>query len=112
MDEQRLALVRTYTKPPEFPAREPKHESLMGWWWIFEVFPKIVRNPVTNRRRPTLGLGRHRFVADGSMLDRSVIDRLKHCEYRPLNLLEAFVGLVKEQAEVADAVAYEAAGEA
>jgi uncharacterized protein (DUF2235 family) len=106
VDPARLQFVRTRSPDPQDPAREPKHESLTGVWWIAEFFPKLVHNSATKRRRPELGLGRHRFVPDGSMLDRAVIDRLKNCEYRPSNLSDAFMSWVKSQPQPVDAVAY------
>ena len=108
VDPARLKFVRTRSPQAQYPAREPQHESLTGIWWLAEFYPKLVYNSVTKRRRPRLGLGRHRFVADGSMLDRSVVDRLKNCDYRPANLSDAFIDWVKTQAEPADAVAYRA----
>jgi hypothetical protein len=95
VDEQRLAHVRTRSTPPAQPWAEPQHESLTGSWWIGEIVPKLVYNPATQRRRPAVGLGRHRTLEPGALIDRSALERLLRTEYRPPNLSADFVDLVR-----------------
>lgn len=110
VDEERLAHVRTRSKIPPQPWAEPQHESLCGAWWIGELVPKLVYNPKTQRRRPAIGLGRHRVIEDGAEIDGSVLERLRGTAYRPPNLADAFVDSVLALASVPPSCTYSAAG--
>ena len=95
VDEERLAHVRNRSPIPAQPWAEPKHESLEGAWWIAEFVPKLVYNPATKHRRPAIGLGRHRTLQQGALIDVSVLNRLRAGDYHPPNLSETFTTGVK-----------------
>jgi hypothetical protein len=106
VDEERLAHVRNRSPIPAQPWAEPAHESLEGGWWIAELVPKLVYNPVTKRRRPAIGLGRHRTLQAGALIDRSVLDRLRAGAYHPPNLSDTFTTDVKKLATLPAADPY------
>lgn len=68
------------------------HESLGGWWRLAEWFPKIAtRGPLgKTRTRAYLPRGERRFIAEGSTIHQSVVDRRDAgVGYNPLNLPKA-----------------------
>lgn len=95
VDAARLAAVRTSTPIPPQPWKEPPHESLKGPWWIAEVVPKLVYQPDTQRRAIRVGLGRHRRIQEGALLDASVLERIRELQYAPPNLSPEFIAKVK-----------------
>jgi uncharacterized protein (DUF2235 family) len=95
VDVERLAEVRSKSEIPVKPWGEPQHESLEGPWWVAEVVPKLVYQPSTKRSVLSVGLGHHRTVQDGALLDGSVLERIRRTGYAPPNLSEAFVARVK-----------------
>ena len=96
VDEQRLAHIRERSPIPTDPWAEPQHESLEGAWWIAEFVPKLAYDPTTQRRRPAIGLGRHRTLQAGALIDVSVLKRLRAGNYHPPNLSETFTTGVRE----------------
>ncbi|MFL5561744.1 MAG: T6SS phospholipase effector Tle1-like catalytic domain-containing protein [Gemmatimonadaceae bacterium] len=106
IDEARLAHVRGRSPVPANPWAEPQHESLTGMWWIGEVVPKLVYDPVTNRQRPAIGLGGHRTVHAGALLDASAVERLHGTPYRPPNLSDGFIASVAHLDPVPATVPY------
>lgn len=95
VDQDRLTHVGGRSPMPAEAWAEPKHESLTGSWWIGEFVPKLVYNPNTRRRRAAIGLGQHRTLLNGELLDSSALNRLRAMSYRPTNLSESFVAEVK-----------------
>jgi uncharacterized protein (DUF2235 family) len=81
-------------KPPYVapdPLTKNQHESLKGWWWIAEVWPKLVHvetAPGMWKKKIRFNLGRRRWIADGSMVHQSVEKRLTCTAlgYAPSNL--------------------------
>lgn len=72
-----------------------QHESLNGWWWIAELWPKIFSYPVRveGRAEPEwkhgirLNLGGSRKIPEGVHVHQSVDDRIRGVPgYRPKNL--------------------------
>jgi uncharacterized protein (DUF2235 family) len=106
VDPARLEIVRTRTPVPARPWAEPMHESLAGAWWIAEFFPKFVYDPRTKRRHLSIGRGRHRFVHEGALIYRSVLERLRAGGYSPPNLTPRFVASVKALGSVPDSMPY------
>ena len=107
-DDQLLATVRDRSPAPAEPWREPQHESLEGFWWhLAEVVPKWVYNPTAGRRAPKFGLGQHRYVHAGAVLDSSILERLRNTPYNPPNLAPAFVRKVKAMKAVTGPPAYD-----
>lgn len=106
IDEVRLADVRSRSPVPTEPWDAPMHESLTGRWWLAEFFPKLIYHPDTKRRVPTLGLGRHRSLREGDLLDGSTLRRLRETAYRPPNLSEAFVAKVMALSSIPTAMPY------
>lgn len=80
---------------PPYVAPDPltryQHESLKGWWWIAEFWPKMVHietSPGVWKRRLRLNLARRRWIEDGSLFHKSVDQRLvaPGLNYKPVNL--------------------------
>lgn len=81
-------------KPP-YVAPDPntphQHESLHGWWWIAEVWPKVIHVQASNgawRKSIRLNLGRRRFIPADALVHESVKERLANGNlcYKPPNL--------------------------
>ncbi len=69
------------------------HESLKGPWWIAEFIPKLYRDPRHHyAKRLKIPLGRRRWIAEGSVVNESVLQRLKdeHLHYHPSNLPKTY----------------------
>jgi len=63
------------------------HESLKGPWWILEIFPHRIYNKRDERPHWAIPLGQHRVIPEGSLIHKSVFDRMEKMEtYRPKNL--------------------------
>jgi hypothetical protein len=84
--------------PPS--ARGPLHQSLHGWWWLGEIWPKryyhsvTVPGQTTPEWKPgiTVNLGRPRLIPEGVRIHQSVFDRMQaDAQYRPRNLPPAYV---------------------
>src|SRR6267143_5215929 len=76
--------------PPD-PVTKNQHESLHGFWWITEIWPKVVHRQTAQgawRSAIRLNVGRRRWIASGSLLHESVEQRLNDAElgYKPRNL--------------------------
>src|SRR5437763_2295329 len=70
----------------------PIHPSLTLIWWLLEILPKRYMDmsctpPQVRWRIP---LGSRRRMADGSVLHRSVEERMKNSGYRPSNLPKTY----------------------
>ncbi len=81
-------------KPP-YVAPDPltmnQHESLQGWWWIAEVWPKIVRRQSSQgtwKNSMRVNLARRRWIAPDPVVHESVEERLRDVSlgYNPSNL--------------------------
>lgn len=93
VDPQRKAEVLGGEKPYEKPDPTTKnqHVSLHGFWWIAEVWPKIVHHQTAQgawRGSIHLNFGRRRWIALGSLVHQSVEQRLNdpNLGYKPNNL--------------------------
>jgi uncharacterized protein (DUF2235 family) len=81
-------------KPPYVapdPLTKNQHESLKTWWWIAEVWPKLVHvetSPGVWKKSLRMNLARRRWIADGSVFHESVDKRLAApgLSYTPSNL--------------------------
>ncbi len=76
--------------PPD-PVTKNQHESLKGFWWIAEVWPKVVHRQSVQgawHRSIRLNFGRRRWISPGSLVHRSVEQRLNDTRlgYKPNNL--------------------------
>src|SRR5712692_6717320 len=81
-------------KPP-YVAPDPlttnQHESLKGWWYLGEVWPKVAHVKTARgawTRTLRINLGRRRFIPDNPLVHASVERRMADpgCRYRPGNL--------------------------
>ncbi|MBC7673906.1 MAG: DUF2235 domain-containing protein [Polaromonas sp.] len=90
VDADRLAGVRNRTPTPSAPWAEPQHESLHGVWWLGEIVPKLVYDPVTKRRAPAVGLGRCRQLRAGELIDGSALERIRSTPYAPASISTEF----------------------
>jgi uncharacterized protein (DUF2235 family) len=72
------------------PTTKNQHESLRGWWYIAELWPKIVyveRTPGTWSKSLRVNLGRRRWMLANSLVHESVELRgTSGVGYRPTNL--------------------------
>lgn len=100
VDADRMHRVLHRTQPPEKPWLEPQHASLTWYWWPAELFPKLRYVARLKRRLPALGLGRHRFVAPGSLLHESVLRRIREMPYAPANLSPQLIQTIKQLTDV------------
>jgi hypothetical protein len=108
------ARVAEFLSPDPPPAGQEwsasrAHASLTGAWWLFEFLPKkywdFHSQPPQYRFR--IPLGKPREVPPGTLLHRSIIDRMQALPaYRPPNLSEAFRQRMLTQPPVNETVAY------
>ena len=73
------------------PLTPNQHESLRGWWWIAELWPKIVEiktDQGTWRKSIRINLGRRRWIPSNVVVHESVERRMQHTNYHPPNLPE------------------------
>ena len=82
-----------YGKPDATTSNQ--HESLNGWWWIAELWPKIVYRmnaQGTWRRSISMNLGRRRLIPPKVLVHESVQQRLATvgANYRPSNLPDGY----------------------
>jgi uncharacterized protein (DUF2235 family) len=82
-----------YVKPD--PVTKNQHESLHGWWWLAEVWPKIAHQQDAEggwRSSIRLNLGRKRWIPPNPLVHQSVPLRLgaPDLDYRPKNLPRPF----------------------
>jgi uncharacterized protein (DUF2235 family) len=73
------------------PASANQHESLQGFWWIAEVWPKVVHKLTPEgdwKASLRFNFGRRRFIPDGCLVHESVEQRLAAAKppYKPSNL--------------------------
>ncbi len=79
-------------KPPKpDPSTEIKHESLHGWWWIAELWPKVVHVQTpqgTWKKSIGVNFARRRRISPDSLVHESVEQRLTSARlaYKPSNL--------------------------
>ncbi len=81
-------------KPPYVspdPATRNQHESLSGFWWIAELWPKVVHTQTpqgTWQKSLSFNFARRRRILPGSMVHESVEQRLAipSLSYKPSNL--------------------------
>jgi len=93
VDPQRKADVLGGKPPYVVPdgLTKNQHVSLHGWWWIAELWPKVVHVQVTPgvwRSSIRVNLGRRRLIPLDSLVHESVEQRLAKPDlrYRPSNL--------------------------
>lgn len=95
IDRQRKADILG-GKPPYVepdPNTRNLHKSLHGWWWLAEVWPKIVHVQGSNgawRKSIRVNLGRGRYIPPDSLFHESVEERMAHhsLDYTPSNVPE------------------------
>jgi uncharacterized protein (DUF2235 family) len=93
VDPQRKADILGGKPPYVVPDASTKnqHESLRGWWWIAELWPKIVHTQDAQgdwTKSIRINLGRRRWISPGSLFHESVEERLTKADpsYKPSNL--------------------------
>jgi uncharacterized protein (DUF2235 family) len=93
-------------KPPYVvpdPLTKNQHESLKGWWWIAEVWPKVVHRQTAQgewHKSIRWNLGRRRWIPPDSLVHESVEQRLGDpgLGYKPSNLPNQY-SLIKNRCE-------------
>jgi uncharacterized protein (DUF2235 family) len=87
-----------------------KHESLRGFWWLGEIWPKMANYSVAVPGQPKpewkrgirLNLGRSRVIPEGAHIHQSVFDRIaKVPSYAPKNLPQNYVIVPENVCELA-----------
>jgi uncharacterized protein (DUF2235 family) len=88
------ALSNQYTAAPDPTAQQ--HESLSGFWWLAEYLPKRIKDLATGfKSRWIIHLGRHRYVAAGSKVHASLLERRSRLpNYSPPNFPAQFVQIL------------------
>ena len=107
VDRARLQTVLNRSPASQTPWNDPQHESLTPLWWPAEFFPKMQWNRKYERRLPTLGLGRPRFIPTGAMMHQSVLLRVRQTAYAPSNFSEAFLQKIRNLGSVPTSLPYE-----
>lgn len=87
------------------------HKSLHGFWWLGEVWPKLVSRavPVAGQSQPKwkrrihFNLGRARFIQEGAHIHQTVFERMQDesTNYRPKNLPQRYLPEPEEKCELA-----------
>jgi hypothetical protein len=100
-EEQRLPV-------PERPWAEPAHESLTPLWWLAEFVPKFPPGR-SGLRLPRLGLGRHRSIPRGALIDQSTLLRIRDREtnYAPPNFPKLFLEKIRALTHVPETLQFE-----
>ena len=82
------AKLKTVLPPGSVSIDRPKiHDSLSGWWKAAEYLPRTYRDPAADwKTRWKIYGGERRFIADGSLIHESVLERKKVDCYDPPNL--------------------------
>jgi uncharacterized protein (DUF2235 family) len=88
VDQHRLNAI--LSKVPQRPWLQPQHESLTPVWWLAEFFPKLRWFSRLHMRLPQIGLGRHRHVHPGALIEYTTLMRIRECGYAPPNLSDNF----------------------
>jgi len=86
IDEKRRQTV--LGKPPARPWADKIHNSLTLPWWLVEVLPKFPYSTTTKSHHFYINLGRRRRIDPGSLLHRSVLERMADpaLSYSPSNI--------------------------
>lgn len=101
IDDQRLEKVYNRAPPSPTPWDDQKHESLTAAWWPAEFFPKFQQSRGIRARFPRLGMGRHRFIPEGALIEESALKRIRDLpEYQPRNMSRDFIEHVRELSAV------------
>src|SRR5207248_2409564 len=85
---------------------DKQHESLTALWWPAEFFPKLCWRASCGCRVPQMGLGRHRYIADGQLLDKATLLRIRETGYLPKNLAPTFLQRIRERGDVPETLPY------
>jgi uncharacterized protein (DUF2235 family) len=91
-------------KPPYVapdPLTENQHESLQGWWWIAELWPKMVNVKDDQgkwKKSIRINCGRRRWISPDSVIHETVKQRLAGAvpPYKPTNLPEG-LGAIQDR---------------
>lgn len=82
----RLAAATPGNRSPSPQLQQAEiHRSLKGLWWVAELWPKIVWHPIEAKHEVRFNLGRHRVMADRSVIHASVAELIED-GYAPKNL--------------------------
>lgn len=90
---------------PAKPWLEPIHDSLTWVWWPLEFFPKWRWSDKTKSKSLSIGLGRHREIKSGALIDRSALLRIRQSQYIPPNLPSSFLETIRGLDDVPDVLA-------
>ena len=106
IDHVRYQQVLQRTPVSTTPWDDPQHESLHGWWWVAEYYPKRRWNAATRRTQFAIGRGRHRTIPAGAQIHEWALRRLRETAYRPANLTPSFVQRVQALPQVPASMPY------
>jgi hypothetical protein len=71
------------------PLTQDQHESLHGWWWIAEFWPKIIHTRATDgtwKKSLHVNFGHRRPIDPNPLVHESVEIRTRQLNYKPRNL--------------------------
>jgi hypothetical protein len=106
INEPALNAVLSRTTPSKAPWDDLQHESLKGAWWLLEFFPKWQFQRETRKHALRVGLGRHRFIPEGSLVHRSAMRRVREIAYVPPNFTKSFLDKVRGLEEVPEVMPF------
>jgi uncharacterized protein (DUF2235 family) len=88
-DKRRESVLGT---PPDRPRQDKIHNSLTLPWWLVEWIPKFPYSPKDQRHHFYVNLGRRRKISPGSLIHRSVLERMSdsRLNYSPPNIPDNF----------------------
>src|SRR5207237_553168 len=99
VNSSRLTRVLTKVTPSVRPWADRKHNSLKLQWWPAEFFPKLAYQRRLKFRLPRLNLFRPRYVPNGAVLHKTLLDRMRESStnYSPPSLSAAFRTMVRDR---------------
>jgi uncharacterized protein (DUF2235 family) len=101
-----LACEKLKNSAPTDPSLEDIHESLTWKWWPAEIVPKRTWNEKSKRTSFDVGLGRHRSIKPGSLIDQSALLRMRKLPYHPANLPTKFLEKVRQLEQVPETLPF------
>jgi uncharacterized protein (DUF2235 family) len=108
VDQQRLAEVMQGAVCPQGAWADRKHESLTPVWWLAEFFPKLAFRPTSGRSFPRLNLGRRRYVPNGALIGKAILERIRSGQpnHVPRNLSASFRKKVQALLTIPNSIPY------
>src|SRR5258708_3608219 len=107
VDQELEASVLSSSTASTPPWTAKQNESLTPLWWPAEFFPKLSRRQGSSWPVPQVGLGRHRRIRPGELMQKATLLRIRDTPYAPPNLSNKFLQHVRTLTTMPDALPYE-----